>query len=146
MKPYRQAHIPVRRSECGQALAETAMFAMLAIFFIFGLLSWIPAHRARTAATSAAYACAQFLSQSPDPATAAYNAYTIAHDTVYGDWSATMGAQFSIEVYPASGPGQPGQCIVRYRPPTLFKMFNGSGDQVAISFVSRSESWKARWR
>jgi hypothetical protein len=39
-----------------------------AILMAFGLLTWIPAHRARTAATAAAYACAPFLSQSPDPA------------------------------------------------------------------------------
>jgi hypothetical protein len=56
------------QSERGQALAETALFAVLAILMAFGLLAWIPAHRARTAATSAAYACSQFLSQSPDPA------------------------------------------------------------------------------
>ena len=55
------------KGERGQALAETALFAVLAILMAFGLLAWIPTHRARTAATAAAYACTQFLSQSPDP-------------------------------------------------------------------------------
>lgn len=57
-----------RRGERGQALAETALFAILAVLMAFGLLAWIPTHRARSAATAAAYACTQFLSQSPDPA------------------------------------------------------------------------------
>ncbi|MBK7320873.1 hypothetical protein [Candidatus Villigracilis affinis] len=39
--------------ERGQALAETALFAMLAVIMAFGLLAWIPTHRARTAATAA---------------------------------------------------------------------------------------------
>ena len=51
-----------RIGERGQALAETALFAMLAVIMAFGLLAWIPTHRARTAATAAAYACSQFLS------------------------------------------------------------------------------------
>jgi hypothetical protein len=59
-----------RKGERGQALAETALFAMLAVLMAFGLLAWIPTHRARSAATAAAYACSQFLSQSPDPARA----------------------------------------------------------------------------
>ena len=50
------------RNERGQAMPETALFALLAILMAFGLLSWIPTHRARTAATAAAYACSQFLS------------------------------------------------------------------------------------
>ena len=71
----------MKRTERGQAMAETALFAMLAVILAFGLLSWIPTHRARTAATAAAYACAQFLSQSPDPARAENNARMIAWQT-----------------------------------------------------------------
>ena len=43
-----------RKSERGQALAETALFGLLAVVMAFGLLAWIPVHRARTAATAAA--------------------------------------------------------------------------------------------
>jgi hypothetical protein len=81
----------IRQSERGQALAETALFAVLAILMAFGLLAWIPAHRARTAATAAAYACSQFLSQSPDPARAAGNARKVAWSTLNADWSASLG-------------------------------------------------------
>ena len=66
------------RGKRGQAMAETALFAMLAVLMAFGLLAWIPTHRARTAATAAAYACSQFLSQSPDLARAQQNASEIA--------------------------------------------------------------------
>ena len=81
-------------SERGQAMAETALFAVLAILMAFGLLAWIPTHRARTAATAAAYACTQFLSQSPDPARAQQNAVKIAWQTLNADWSATRGVQY----------------------------------------------------
>jgi hypothetical protein len=67
-----------RFGERGQAMAETALFAVLAALMAFGLLARIPTHRARTAATAAAYACTQFLSQSPDPARAQRNAMNIA--------------------------------------------------------------------
>ena len=43
-----------RRTERGQAMAETALFATLAVLMAFGLLAWIPVHRARTASTAAA--------------------------------------------------------------------------------------------
>ena len=33
---------PYRKGERGQALAETALFAMLAVIMAFGLLAWIP--------------------------------------------------------------------------------------------------------
>ena len=41
--------------EQGQALAETALFSVLAVIVIFGILALIPFHRTRTAAISAAY-------------------------------------------------------------------------------------------
>jgi len=43
------------------------LFSTLVIIMAFGLLSWIPFHRARTAATAAASACAQFASPSSGP-------------------------------------------------------------------------------
>lgn len=135
-------------SEQGQALAETALFAVLAVLMAFGLLAWIPTHRARTAATAAAYACSQFLSQSPDPARAQHNAVTVARRTLNADWSATAGVQYRVQVSTPSGPGQPGRCLVTFQAPTLFNGLLGlsAGDWHSEWFVSRSETWKARWR
>jgi hypothetical protein len=135
-------------SERGQAMAETALFAVLAILLAFGLLAWIPAHRARTAATAAAYACAQFLSQSPDPARAEHNARLVAQRTLNADWSATAGVQYRITVTPPSGAGEPGRCQVSFRAPTLFNGLLGlsQGRWSSEWFLSRSETWKARWR
>ena len=83
-----------RKGERGQALAETALFAMLAVIMAFGLLALIPTPRARTAATAAAYACSTFLSQSPDPARARNNAMNVAWPTLTADWSAPAGVQY----------------------------------------------------
>ena len=135
-------------SEHGQALAETALFAMLAVLMAFGLLAWIPTHRARTAATAAAYACSQFLSQSPDPAQAQRNAVNIAWNTLDADWSATVGVAYRVQVIPPSGPGLPGRCSVSYQVPALFDGLLGlsQGGWNSEWFISRSETWKARWR
>lgn len=132
----------------GQALAETALFAMLAILMAFGLLSWIPTHRARTAATAAAYACSQFLSQSPDPSRAGTNAVKIAWQTLDADWSATAGVQYQVQVSPPGGPGEPGRCQVSFQAPTLFDGLLGlsEGGWSSEWFISRSETWKAKWR
>ncbi len=137
-----------RRGERGQAMAETALFAILAVLMAFGLLAWIPTHRARTAATAAAYACSQFLSQSPDPTRAENNARQVAWRTLNADWSATAGVQYRVEVVPSSSPGQPGRCRVSFHAPTLFNGLLGLSQQGWNSewFVSRSETWKARWR
>ncbi len=142
MKPAR------RRGERGQAMAETALFAMLAVLMAFGLLAWIPTHRARTAATAAAYACSQFLSQSPDPSRAQKNATQVAWRTLNADWSATAGVQYRVEVVPPSGPGQPGRCLVSFHAPTRFNGLLGLSQQAWNNewFISRSETWKARWR
>lgn len=135
-------------SERGQALAETALFAMLAVLMTFGLLAWIPTHRARTAATAAAYACSQFLSQSPNPARAQRNAVNIAWDTLNADWSATAGVAYRVQVIPPGGPGLPGRCAVSYQAPALFDGLLGisQGEWNSEWFISRSETWKARWR
>lgn len=138
----------LQRGERGQALAETAVFAILAILMAFGLLSWIPAHRARTAATAAAYACSQFLSQSPDPSKAGRNAVNVAWQTLNADWSATQGVNYRVEVSPPNGPGLAGRCMVSYQAPTLFNGLLGlsAGDWNTEWFISRSETWKARWQ
>lgn len=137
-----------RKGERGQALAETALFAMLAVLMAFGLLAWIPTHRARTAATTAAYACSQFLSQSPDPARARNNAVNVAWQTLNADRSATAGVQYRVQVSPPSGPGLPGRCLVSFHAPALFNGLLGLTQDGWNSewFISRSETWKARWR
>jgi Flp pilus assembly protein TadG len=134
--------------ERGQAMVETALFAVLAVLMAFGLLTWIPTHRARTAATAAAYACSQFLSQSPDPTRAQHNAVTVAQRILNADWSATAGVQYQVQVSAPSGPGQPGRCLVTFQAPTLFNGFLGlsASDWHSEWFISRSETWKARWR
>ena len=138
----------IRKGERGQALAETALFAVLAVIMAFGLLAWIPVHRARTAATAAAYACSQFLSQSPNTARAAFNARQVAWRTLNAAWSATSKVQYRVQVAAPSGPGQPGECAVSFRAPALFNGLlhlsnSGCG---AEWFISRSETWKARWQ
>ncbi|MBX3039050.1 MAG: hypothetical protein KF758_19215 [Anaerolineales bacterium] len=137
-----------QKSARGQALAETALFAMLAVVMAFGLLAWIPTHRARSAATAAAYACSQFLSQSPDPTRAQRNAIAIAWNTLNADWSATAGVQYRVQVSPPSSPGLPGRCLVSFQVPTLFDALLGlsKSDWNTTWFISRSETWKARWR
>ena len=138
---------PARRSERGQALAEAALYAALIALLALGLLSWIPVHRARTAATAAAHGCAQFLSQSPNPAWAAWQARQAAQATLEGDWSATLGTVYQVMVAPPQGPGAPGGCAVYYRPPRLFGLAGLAESKTSIElFISRSESWKARWR
>jgi hypothetical protein len=136
------------KGERGQALPETALFATLAILIAFGLLSWIPVHRARTAATAAAYACSQFLSQSPDPTRAQRNAVNVAWRTLNADWSATAGVQYRVQVSPPSGLGLPGRCLVSFQAPTLFNGLLGlsTGGWNSEWFISRSETWKARWQ
>ena len=137
-----------RPGERGQAMVETAIFAVLAILMIFGLLSWIPVHRARTSAIAAAYACAQFLSQSPDPARANKNAREIAWQTLNADWSASMGVEYRVQIVHPSSPGSPGRCEVFFRAPTLFNgiLHSINGEWGSEWFLSRSETWKARWK
>ena len=135
------------KSERGQALAETALFSILAVILAFGMLTTIAVHRTRTAAVSAAYACTQFLSQSPNPSWAANQARAVAEKTLDADWSATLGADYRVEVSPPAGPGSAGSCVVFYKPPVLFGYLFGVGPEWSNEwFTSRSETWKAKWR
>jgi len=134
------------RKEKGQALAETAVISTVAILLIFGTFSLIVIHRARAAAISASYACAQFLSQSPDPTAAKQQATNVARETVDSDWSGLVNVQFSIQVSPPAGQGAPGSCTVFYSAPFLFNgLFGIPTEWAAESFYSRSEAWKADW-
>jgi hypothetical protein len=127
-------------------MAETALFSMMAVLMAFALISLIPIHRTRTAAAAAAYACAQFISQSPNPEWAAWSAYQTARQTLDADWSATLGAEYQVEVAPPGSPGKPGGCVVHYLPPLLFNIFGIQPQWGSEFFVSRSETWKAKWR
>lgn len=130
-------------------MAETAMFAVLAVIAGFGILALIPYHRARSAATSAAYGCAQFLAEAPmDPHSAAKAAYRIANHTLNGDWSATFGVNFKVVVQEPAGPGTKGNCTVSWSVPTLFNGLLGLDQRGwnTVSFESRSEMWKAGWK
>ena len=107
------------RNERGQALAETAVFSIMAVLLAFGLLAFIPQHRARTVATSAAYSCAQFVSQSPNPTWAVYQAEAVARRTIEADWSGTLGVQYDVEVLAPNGPGSAAGCVIFYHVPVL---------------------------
>ena len=139
--------VQARRGERGQALPETALFSLLAILLAFGTLALIPVHRARTTATAAAYACAQFASQSPNPARAAYQAALVAEKTVEADWSGAFGADYQVQVLSPAGPGTAAGCVVSYRPPALFSGLLGLETKWSqVAFYGHSEAWKARWR
>ena len=138
----------ISRNERGQALAETAIFSIMAVLLAFGLLAFIPQHRARTVATSAAYSCAQFVSQSPNPTWAVYQAEAVARRTFEADWSGTLGVQYDVQVLAPNGPGSATGCAIFYHAPVLFNGLLGLSNPgwSAEWFISQSESWKARWR
>lgn len=142
------AYVMQRPPESGQALAETAIFSLMAVLLAFSLLALIPQHRARTVATSAAYSCAQFVSQSPNPTWAVYQARAIARRTLDADWSGTLGVQYDVEVLAPNGPGSAAGCAVFYHAPVLFNGLLGASDPgwSVEWFLTQSETWKARWR
>lgn len=134
-------------TERGQALIETALFSVMAVFLAFGVLTLIPIHRTRTAATSAAYVCAQFVSQAPNPNLAVAQAEFVAWKTLNADWSATLGAAYQVQVLAPAGPGSQAGCTVSYQPPLPFNGLLGlEVDWATVSFFSQAETWKARWR
>jgi hypothetical protein len=136
-------HGPFRKLEKGQALAETAIISVAAMLLLVGIISLVPLGRARTAATSAAFACAEFLSQNPDPVAAKTVAYQAAMATLQGGWGGTGTANFQISVVPPTGRGAPGTCSVRWTVAVKFLPLSigGSTEQ----FTSRSETWRSKW-
>ena len=136
-----------RRSERGQALAETAIFSLLAVLLGFAVLALIPVHRTRTAATAAAFACAQFASQSAEAETAVRQAEDVGRRTIDSQWSGLKGAAFEVRAWHAGGPGADSGCTVTYRSPILFNGFLGFIDpgSGSVSFAARTETWKAQW-
>ena len=134
--------LKLKQEQRGQALVETALVAVVLVIFVYGILSLIPAHRARTIANAAALACAQFISQAPeDPQIAATMGYLAAQDVING-WTETRGASFVVRPAPPAGRGQPGYCTVEYTVPGWFVFGGGTHSTYAIS---RGESWKADW-
>lgn len=137
----------MNRREKGQALAETAIFSLLAVLLGLAILALVPVHRTRTAAAAAAYACAQFVSQASLPDEAVRQAETVARRTIDAQWSGLPGSSFEIRPWHAGGPGAASGCTVIYRVPILFNGLLGFADPGPgrISFSARSETWKAQW-
>jgi Tfp pilus assembly protein FimT len=130
----------------GQALAEFAAVAVLAVMLAMLAVSVIPIHRAKTTAVTASYACAQFLSQSRDPAKAATNAAQIAQQIINQRWSGSGKSSFTVSVSTHGGAGQSGSCTVSYKVSTLFGFFGLSDYSGCFTAVSRSEKHKSLWK
>ncbi len=136
------------RSTPAQALAEAALASMvLALLAMLGV-DLLVLHRVHTAALSAAYACAQYISQFPHrPQRAAALGQEIAHRTLAPRaWSALRSASFSVTVEPPEEAGSLGRCTVTYwvtlpfAPPGMDRR-----QGTAIYSYSRGERWQGRW-
>lgn len=130
----------------GQAQIELALSTMMLVLMALGAITAVFVVRARSQAIAAAYACAQFLSQSPDPGRAAWMAREAARRTLEGDWSAA-GIAYEVVVFPGA-PGTPGRCTARWTARIPFaRLFGLPGiADGEVSFVADAERWKARWR
>ena len=135
------------RFEKGQAMVETAVFSLLLVLLALALLALIPIHRSRTAATAAAFACAQFVSQALDPQQALDQAERVGRRTIEAAWSAAQDAGYQVQAWTGGQPGAAGGCSVSYLPPMLFNgLLNLNPPAwVTVSFRARTEPWKARW-
>jgi hypothetical protein len=133
-------------TEKGQALAETAVFSLMAVVLAFGLLALIPIHRTRTVATAAAFACTQFVSQAVEPSQAVMQAEAVGRRTIEAAWSGTPGAGYEIEAWAAGEAGERG-CDVNYRAPLLFGGSFGLAPPGwrTVGFTTLAETWKADW-
>lgn len=145
--PLREQRLKGRSMARGQALAEFALFAGLLVVLALILISFIPIHRARTTASTAAYACAQFLSQSRDPANAAREASNIANQIIRNRWSGSTNAVFTLTITPHSGPGTQGTCTVSYKVSTIFGGIIGDSATLSgrVTASSRAEVWRPLW-
>ena len=86
-------------------MAEAVIFSLLAVMLGFALLALIPVHRTRTAATSAAYACAQFVSQALDQEAAIRQAEAIGRRAIAEVWSGTPGDGYVVQAWRSGGEG-----------------------------------------
>jgi hypothetical protein len=135
-----------RKSEKGQALAETAVFSLMAVLLALGMLALIPIHRARTVSTAAAFACTQFVSQAAEPEKAVAQAEEVGRRTIEAAWSGATGAEYEIEAWAAGSSGERG-CRVSYQAPLLFGGAFGihPPEPGTVGFTTLTESWKADW-
>ena len=128
-------------------MVEAAIFSLLAVLLGFALLALIPAHRTRTAATAAAFACAQFVSQALDAKTAVVQAEQVGRRTISADWSGAGGSAYTVSAWHSGNPGADSGCAVDYTSPMMFNGLLGlvNPGTGRVSFISRAETWKARW-
>jgi type II secretory pathway pseudopilin PulG len=135
-----------RQRQKGQALIELALAAMIFVLLAAGTIAAVFAVRARSQAAAAAYACAAFLSQAPDPARAAFQAREAARRTLEADWTAAA-VDYRIHVLP-EGPGGARWCRVEWASRILFARLLGLPGLARgeIAFAADPERWKARWR
>jgi len=130
----------------GQALAEAALVLVPLVFLAMLGVNGLMLHRARTAATAAAYACAQYVTQYPHrPQAAAAHGQAIAEQVVSGAWSALGQTHFRVSPVPG-GPGEFARCSVRYEVRLLFappglQPVQGN----TIRFYGAGERWQGRW-
>ena len=129
--------------QTGQALAETAIISVVAVLLIVVFVSIIPIGRARTAATSAALACAESLSQSRDPSRAQAEAINAAWAVLKGGWSGTGTAQYKVQAMPPAGPRAEGTCLVSWNVQMRYIPFSIGWS--TEKFTSRNESWRSEW-
>ncbi len=140
MKRWNQRHR-------GQALAETALVIVPLVFLALLGVNVLMLHRVRTAATAAAYSCAQHVIQVPHrPERAASIGMNAAQAVLSGPWSALGQANFYISPFPPERPGRFGGCSVRYEV-TLFFALPGlqSIQGNTVQFGGAGERWQGRW-
>ena len=139
---FRRHLAPVR----GQAMVEAALVLVPLVFLALLGVNVLVLHRVRTAATAAAYACAQYVTQFPHrPERAAEAGAAAAGRILSAPWSATRTARFAFDVTPPGGPGETGRCTVHYSVRLPFAPSGLGGVQGSISITGAGERWQGRW-
>ena len=134
------------RPRRGQAMVEAALTLLPLVFLALLGVNVLVLHRVRTAAISAAYACAQYITQFPHrPERAADVGTTVAGRILHAPWSAVRTARFAFDVVPPSGPGETGRCTVRYAIRLPFAPQGMGGVQGSITVTGAGERWQGRW-
>ncbi len=136
-----------RRGQRGQAILEAALLAGVMFLVAMLGLTAVPLHRAHTAAVSAVYACAQFVTQYPNkPDEAARMGAAEARRTLSGGWNALAQASFRLSALPPQSAGKSGSCRVTYSVRLLFDPLGVGQHTRTLTLTGRSERWKAEWR
>ncbi len=131
----------------GQALAEAALVIVPLALLAFLAVNVFLLHRAYTAATAAAYACAQHITQYPGRPEAAQDAGRMAARSIYtARWNALAAARFQVFVSPPDRAGNVGSCTVQYRVALPFGLSGGGQTfKSKVTVYGMGERWKARW-